>query len=230
MQRKGVRPLATARPLTPNPSSRASTSPDTTASAAAPGPRQPALVQAAPSAVPLFTPTAAASPAAPVSPSAATAVPAIQRSAAAPPRSGALAPQGSARPVVPLARPSAARPVARPVVQRQASAGATPSATPAAAPAVPVVTATPLQRTSAAPAPAPTAHAPRAATTVGRTAPTAPSPSVQRTAAAPGAAEPESPTQLDELARRLVTPLSRLLRAELRADRERVGRLRDHGR
>ncbi|MCZ0978404.1 hypothetical protein O1L60_01660 [Streptomyces diastatochromogenes] len=40
---------------------------------------------------------------------------------------------------------------------------------------------------------------------------------------------PESPSQLDELARRLVTPLSRLLRAELRADRERVGRLRDHG-
>ncbi|KKZ69043.1 hypothetical protein VO63_36365 [Streptomyces showdoensis] len=39
-----------------------------------------------------------------------------------------------------------------------------------------------------------------------------------------------SPAQLDELARRLVTPLSRLLRAELRADRERVGRLRDHGR
>ncbi|MET8508555.1 hypothetical protein ABZV60_28535 [Streptomyces sp. NPDC004787] len=38
----------------------------------------------------------------------------------------------------------------------------------------------------------------------------------------------ESPAQLDELARRLVTPLSRLLRAELRADRERVGRLRDH--
>jgi hypothetical protein len=33
--------------------------------------------------------------------------------------------------------------------------------------------------------------------------------------------------ELDELARRLVGPLSRLLRAELRVDRERVGRLRD---
>ncbi|WP_157429859.1 hypothetical protein [Actinomadura oligospora] len=32
---------------------------------------------------------------------------------------------------------------------------------------------------------------------------------------------------LDELARRLVGPLSRLLRTELRLDRERVGRLRD---
>ncbi|MFC4909631.1 hypothetical protein [Actinomadura gamaensis] len=32
---------------------------------------------------------------------------------------------------------------------------------------------------------------------------------------------------LDELARRLVGPLSRLLRTELRLDRERMGRLRD---
>ncbi|MEU7028477.1 hypothetical protein AB0A60_17515 [Streptomyces sp. NPDC046275] len=57
---------------------------------------------------------------------------------------------------------------------------------------------------------------------------------VQRTAAPTPPTAPdvppatESPAQLDELARRLVTPLSRLLRAELRADRERVGRLRDH--
>ncbi|GHH08728.1 hypothetical protein GCM10017674_51490 [Streptomyces gardneri] len=79
------------------------------------------------------------------------------------------------------------------------------------------------------------APAPRA-TTVTRTA--AATPSVQRSGATPAAApagaplpaDAESPTQLDELARRLVTPLSRLLRAELRADRERVGRLRDHGR
>ncbi|WP_024759517.1 hypothetical protein [Streptomyces exfoliatus] len=55
-------------------------------------------------------------------------------------------------------------------------------------------------------------------------------PAVVPTPAAPPPADAESPTQLDELARRLVTPLSRLLRAELRADRERVGRLRDHGR
>ncbi|MFD0153935.1 hypothetical protein ACWGQ4_10020 [Streptomyces sp. NPDC055721] len=55
-------------------------------------------------------------------------------------------------------------------------------------------------------------------------------PAVAPAPAAPLPTEAESPTQLDELARRLVTPLSRLLRAELRADRERVGRLRDHGR
>ncbi|MEX0172773.1 hypothetical protein, partial [Streptomyces sp. LMG1-1-1.1] len=67
---------------------------------------------------------------------------------------------------------------------------------------------------------------PRSATAT-RTASAAPS--VQRAAQPTGGPEGESPTQLDELARRLVTPLSRLLRAELRADRERVGRLRDHG-
>ncbi|OSP25269.1 hypothetical protein B7767_42675, partial [Streptomyces sp. 13-12-16] len=33
--------------------------------------------------------------------------------------------------------------------------------------------------------------------------------------------------QLDELTHRLVGPLTRLLRAELRMDRERIGRLRD---
>ncbi|MCP2342445.1 hypothetical protein [Actinomadura rupiterrae] len=37
----------------------------------------------------------------------------------------------------------------------------------------------------------------------------------------------EREPDLDELARRLVGPLSRLLRTELRLDRERVGRLRD---
>ncbi|MBT0772877.1 hypothetical protein KIH74_28300 [Kineosporia sp. J2-2] len=36
-----------------------------------------------------------------------------------------------------------------------------------------------------------------------------------------------TPAELDELARALFDPLARLLRAELRADRERVGRLRD---
>ncbi|MFE7887425.1 hypothetical protein ACFU3J_27440, partial [Streptomyces sp. NPDC057411] len=63
---------------------------------------------------------------------------------------------------------------------------------------------------------------------------TAAAPAVPAAPAAPRVGAPasgaESPAQLDELARRLVTPLSRLLRAELRADRERVGRLRDHGR
>ncbi|GEB55881.1 hypothetical protein SGA01_14860 [Streptomyces gardneri] len=95
---------------------------------------------------------------------------------------------------------------------------------------VPAATAAPAPRAVPKAAPAPRA------TTVTRTA--AATPSVQRSGATPAAApagaplpaDAESPTQLDELARRLVTPLSRLLRAELRADRERVGRLRDHGR
>jgi len=55
---------------------------------------------------------------------------------------------------------------------------------------------------------------------------------VQRTATAapPTGAAPAEPPHLDELARKLIGPLSRLLRAELRLDRERIGRLRDPGR
>ncbi|MGW4863023.1 hypothetical protein ACWEO6_17255 [Streptomyces sp. NPDC004291] len=91
------------------------------------------------------------------------------------------------------------------------------------APPAPVPTPVPLQRTAAVVPPAPR-----------RTTAPAPTPApIQRAPSPtpPGLPSPaESPTQLDELARRLVTPLSRLLRAELRADRERVGRLRDHGR
>ncbi|MGA5065509.1 hypothetical protein ACPB9E_17400 [Streptomyces exfoliatus] len=167
----------------------------------------PARTSSAPSAAPLFTPA-----------------PAVQRSSAGPAADGTAAPPGSPRPVVPLAPPSAARPVTRPVVvKRQSAPEAVPTPT---APVTPVVTPAPLQRATASTAPAPRA------TTVTRTAP-APA-SVQRTAkpasTGPAADDAESPSHLDELARRLVTPLSRLLRAELRADRERVGRLRDHGR
>ncbi|NEB44034.1 hypothetical protein G3I45_06435, partial [Streptomyces sp. SID339] len=60
------------------------------------------------------------------------------------------------------------------------------------------------------------------------TKPPAPAPSEH--AASGPAAESATPADLDDLARRLLAPLSRLLRAELRSDRERVGRLRDHGR
>ncbi|MFF5714255.1 hypothetical protein [Streptomyces sp. NPDC012756] len=110
-----------------------------------------------------------------------------------------------------------ARPTARPVVvQRQSMPAPTPPAPP---PALPV----PIQPTAAAPP-----HAAPRTTTVARTA-TASPPARQPTTETTAAPAPESPTHLDELARRLVTPLSRLLRAELRADRERVGRLRDHG-
>jgi hypothetical protein len=56
----------------------------------------------------------------------------------------------------------------------------------------------------------------------------APAPVARTAEAAPVApARKTTPAELDELARRLVGPLSRLLRAELRLDRERVGRLRD---
>ncbi|MFB7450230.1 hypothetical protein [Streptomyces sp. NPDC056194] len=117
---------------------------------------------------------------------------------------------------MPLASPAVARPTARPVVvQRQSGPAPEPPAPP---PAPPV----PIQPTAAAAPPRP---APRT-TTVARTATASPPARQPTTETAPA---PESPTQLDELARRLVTPLSRLLRAELRADRERVGRLRDHG-
>ncbi|TYB44067.1 hypothetical protein [Actinomadura chibensis] len=49
-----------------------------------------------------------------------------------------------------------------------------------------------------------------------------------QTSAAPRTTTGRQPEiDLDELARRLIGPLTRLLRAELRLDRERVGRLRD---
>ncbi|TYK51328.1 hypothetical protein [Actinomadura decatromicini] len=65
---------------------------------------------------------------------------------------------------------------------------------------------------------------------VARTATAAPAP-VQRRAQTSGTQrktqERQPEIDLDELARRLIGPLTRLLRAELRMDRERVGRLRD---
>ncbi|MFE6461151.1 extensin [Streptomyces cinereoruber] len=146
--------------------------------------------------------------------------------APASPRTPAVqAAPATSQPVVPLAPPAVARPIARPVAVQRRSAPEAPM-TPAPAPTPgPAPVPAPLQRTAVAlpqpPTPAPAPPTPR------RT--TAP---VQQAAAMDPAAPSgsESPVQLDELARRLVTPLSRLLRAELRADRERVGRLRDHGR
>ncbi|MFE7118798.1 hypothetical protein ACFU99_25605, partial [Streptomyces sp. NPDC057654] len=61
----------------------------------------------------------------------------------------------------------------------------------------------------------------------------APAPAASGSTSVTAESEPTTaptPAQLDDLARRLVAPLSRLLRAELRGDRERVGRLRDRGR
>ncbi|MFF8787735.1 hypothetical protein [Streptomyces sp. NPDC015125] len=72
----------------------------------------------------------------------------------------------------------------------------------------------------------PIQRAPGSATATTTTA--APAEATPTAPAAP--TDPTDPATLDALARRLVAPLSRLLRAELRGDRERIGRLRDHGR
>ncbi|MFB7747105.1 hypothetical protein ACFW17_03820 [Streptomyces sp. NPDC058961] len=144
------------------------------------------------------------------------------RSSAASPAPLKQAPaSGDSRPVVPLRGPAPRPGIPQPTVQRAV-------AEPAPAPVVPVRRSSPMP---AAPAPAP-APKPAYSAPVQRQADPA---SVQRTApaahatanAAPAAdAEQHSP-DIDALARRLVAPLSRLLRAELRGDRERIGRLRD---
>ncbi|KOU51833.1 hypothetical protein ADK54_08770, partial [Streptomyces sp. WM6378] len=123
--------------------------------------------------------------------------------------------------VVPLHRPAAPRGMAQPSVQRAAE--------PTPPPVIPVRRSSP---------PPPPTSAPAAQHSVQRQ----PAPPVQRNAAtqpppatAPApATAPQSATganeqapDIDALARRLVAPLSRLLRAELRGDRERIGRLRD---
>nr|MYU54986.1 hypothetical protein [Streptomyces sp. SID7805] len=82
----------------------------------------------------------------------------------------------------------------------------------------------PIQKRSA---PAPT-QKPLPPTTT-RTAPSSTTPAVTSASAPPPPAFTTA-AELDDLARKLVAPLSRLLRAELRSDRERIGRLRDHGR
>jgi len=128
-------------------------------------------------------------------------------------------PRGIAAATAPVA-PAAS--VTRPV---QLSRVVTPQVSaPVAPPRLPVTT-TPL------PAAAPPAP-PRAAVLAAPQA--AARPSVQRSGGGPSSGSapsaPAAEPHLDELARRLVAPLSRLLRAELRLDRERIGRLRDPGR
>ncbi|MGW0535177.1 hypothetical protein [Streptomyces sp. NPDC003032] len=101
-----------------------------------------------------------------------------------------------------------------------------------------------VQRRSAEPAPrsvpVPAAAPPPPPTPAARTAtPANNDGGSTRTGTSDGRTGPEpsahpapetGPADLDDLARRLLAPLSRLLRAELRGDRERIGRLRDHGR
>ncbi|WP_223184221.1 hypothetical protein [Streptomyces sp. CBMA152] len=111
--------------------------------------------------------------------------------------------------------PVTARPTPQPVVQRRPAAPqpTPPAPTPVIQPTLrnqPPPTPTIQRSQSTAPAPRPTASAP-----------------TPQPAAAPSPEPPDEPADLDALARRLVAPLSRLLRAELRGDRERIGRLRD---
>ncbi|MGW2860648.1 hypothetical protein [Streptomyces sp. NPDC001205] len=130
------------------------------------------------------------------------------------------------RPVVPLRRPADRPGTTRPSVQRAAEQGP--------APVVPVRRSSPPPAPpTPAPAPAPQYSAPVQRQAVQRQADppaaqrstTPPAPAA--TSAQPAAAEAEQGPDIDALARRLVAPLSRLLRAELRGDRERIGRLRD---
>ncbi len=105
---------------------------------------------------------------------------------------------------------SAGRPSPAPAPPRVAPTLPAPPARPLSAPtSTPAPTLVPLR--TAGPSSTPSAPA----ATAGSSSPVQPGPE--------GLAEPE----LDVLARRLLGPLARLLRAELRLDRERIGRLRD---
>ncbi len=145
--------------------------------------------------------------------------PTVQRSPAA------GAPTTPAQPLALTQRTYPAAPLTVPTVSRRQETGAAvqrnvtaPSGSASAA------------RQQSAPAPTPTTST----NTVIQRAATAPS----DTAAAPvPTADPASGgspmsqlsrQDMDQLARDLIGPLSRLLRAELRLDRERNGRLRDH--
>ncbi|MGW5939935.1 hypothetical protein ACWIG3_32820 [Streptomyces celluloflavus] len=127
----------------------------------------------------------------------------------------------------PLRTPTPAPRIPMPMPMPQAAPTPTPTPTPTPQPAplpAPVQRSAPIQKRSA---PAPT-QKPLPPTTT-RTAPSSSTPAVTSASAPPPPAFTTA-AELDDLARKLVAPLSRLLRAELRSDRERIGRLRDHGR
>ncbi|WP_223779386.1 hypothetical protein [Streptomyces sp. 135] len=190
----------------------------------------------------------AASPRAPEGRPVPTPVP-LQRSAG----TSTTAAADTAPVVVPLGKPGPEHRVAspRPLPGRAHRPGFT--SVPAAPPCVPLSNPRPTGHRPAAlgPArtharsrpgaharPAPAARHPHTATTTTASTATPPTPGETGNGggASPGAsasrppASESSPAELDDLARRLLAPLSRLLRAELRGDRERIGRLRDHGR
>ncbi|MFJ7260755.1 extensin [Streptomyces globosus] len=122
-------------------------------------------------------------------------------------RDGSAPAPGSAVSAAPPAAAAPIRPVP-PAVQRAVPAGPPPGPPPAPAPAR---------------GPAPVVAAPHTPP-----APLSGPPPAPPAAAAPAAGPAAAPqAELDALARHLVAPISRLLRAELRGDRERLGRLRD---
>ena len=88
----------------------------------------------------------------------------------------------------------------------------------------------PVHQTAAQPAPARQATAPAPGATVQRRSISTPPAPESSSAGDARLGLPTTPAQLDELARRLLGPMSRLLRAEMRASRERSGRLLDGGR
>ncbi|MFI2049505.1 extensin [Streptomyces purpureus] len=133
-------------------------------------------------------------------------------------------------------------PGAVPTQQPAASAAPVPTPLPVLSPtaaASPTVQRTP-QRTPHPPAPLPISPTAAAPPTVQRTPqqepppPYSPHPPVTAPNEPPPAYTPVdfdaralTGAQVDELTHRLIGPLTRLLRTELRLDRERIGRLRD---
>ncbi|MGW0846128.1 extensin [Streptomyces sp. NPDC002787] len=223
-----VRPLAPTRALT-------SSLPSTTT--------PPAGARQAPQpAVPLRRPT----PATGRSASPGTG-PAVQRLTADKPTSRTAAPLTVApatRPHAPQAPQAPQRPSPLPtrtVAQRQATDTTHTIATPKTpgaphTPTPPLTTPPPAVTQAPPPAPAliqrapETSLRPTAPTTTQRTAPAAPPPTSAADNDSPRAQfDPRSLTdfQLDELTHKLVGRITRLVRTELRLDRERIGKLRD---
>lgn len=168
-----------------------------------------------PNAVPLQRSGGTSKAAAPGTAAAPVVVPLGKPNPRAPHRTPSPAPTAPAFTSVPAAPPvrTAARPTPRPAVQRRSAQAASPAPAPT-------------------PTPAPAAAPPRPAPATRKAdAPAPPAPGETRDGGGtPSVTPASSPADLDDLARRLLAPLSRLLRAELRGDRERIGRLRDHGR
>ncbi|MDX3302068.1 hypothetical protein PV373_08735 [Streptomyces sp. ME02-7008A] len=156
---------------------------------------------------------------------------------ALPPASGHT-PRTPAAPAAPVASAPVARPFRSPVVSLAPARSVPAAALPvqrapeaqAARPSQPPIAPPPPVRTPApAPAPARVTSPPRATSVA-----------VQRSSSGSSAADKPAPSvtsqlkprdlkedQVAELVHRLIGPMTRMLRAELRLDRERIGKLRD---